>query len=168
MQIFGGGGLRLAAGEVHQVGPEPGGAELGLGVEDVVAGDALALAPAPGLIRAEAGTANLLGVARGAAQIGINRLAAGREARQAGRMRLAVGLIKEGGQRAQLAMGPQHEARPGDQDGGEEAEKEERPAFHEAEEAGRRSGAPSSRQQEEAAERRKATSRRRLPASSAN
>ena len=129
---------------------------------------ALALTPPPGLIGAKTGAADLLRVTRGAAEVGIDRLAAGSEARQAGRMRLAIRLVKERGQRTELAVGSQHKSRPRGQDGEEEAEKEERPVFHEAEEAGRRDAAPSSRQQEEAAERRKATNSRTLPASNAN
>src|SRR3954463_14052673 len=68
-QVLGIGSGRLAAGEIGQIRTKAGRAELRSRLKSVIASNALALTPPPRLIRTEVGSANLLRVARGAAEI---------------------------------------------------------------------------------------------------
>ena len=62
-----------------EVGAEAGLAQLHVGLKDVIAGHALAVAPAAGLVRPEIGPAHLLGVAGRAIEIPVHELALGRD-----------------------------------------------------------------------------------------
>ena len=77
-------------------------------MENIIAGDALALTPTSGLIGAETGTTDLLGVTRSTTEVTVDELTASGNAWHAIREGLAFAVVKIRGQRTQLVVGQQH------------------------------------------------------------
>src|SRR5208283_3476979 len=110
--------------------PRPREPQLRPGLVEVVARDALALAPPPGLVVAEARPAHPLGVARGAAEVPVDQLSPrGRPRHPLGECGPLV-VVVEGRLGAQLGVRAQDDARPRDEERAEEAEEEDRVALH--------------------------------------
>ena len=131
-EILGIGRGRLSVPEVCEVGSHPGPAELGGGLVDVVAGDALAVPPSPRLVRAEARPAHLLGVAGVAAQVPVDQLAPGGRSRHPLRVGRRVGLVVEGGEGAQLRVRAEDDPGPGEGERREEPDEEDGVTLHAA------------------------------------
>ncbi len=121
---------RLSVSKVRQVGADPRPAELGGGLVDVVAGDALAVPPTPLLVRSEARPAYLLGMAGVAAEVPVNQLALGGRARHPLGVRAPLRLVVEGREGAQLGVGAEDDPGPRDAERREETEEEYDVALH--------------------------------------
>jgi hypothetical protein len=124
------GGRGLAVLEVCQVGAHALQSKLGKGLVDVVAGDALAVAPSASLVGAEAGPANLLGMARYATQVPVDKLPLGCDARHPFRMRGAIIVVIIRRQRPELGVGSNDNPEPRDKERREKPDEEVEIVLH--------------------------------------